>query len=1112
MTRFSRSSRRIGTFGWLIASLAVRLTGVAAPTDDHPGFWRLTPRDGLPAAVVYCIAQDERGFLWFGTAAGAARFDGHEFRVFEHDPADPDSLSNPGVLAIRNAPDGDLWLATNGGLDRWHGDTERFSHYRHDPNDEASLSDNAAQALELEPDGTLWVGTGRGGLNRFDPRSGKFQRYQLPGLQGRDAVNPWIRCLKRDRHGFLWIGTSNDGLYQLDPATHQFRRYTNDASDPQSLIDDRINAIAEDAAGTLWIGTETGLCRLDADRQRFERPALGTDAGVKLPADSASAVIVDHEGMIWIGSNGAGLSRYDPVSRQSTRSRHSIYARHTLASDTVPTLFEDRSGDIWVGHFPEGVSHFDRGAAAFQVFYSEPGEANSLSDNHVLSFLEDPNGDLWVGTDNGGLNHWRAATSQWTSFRHSPTDPASLGGKAAVAVYRDHTGQLWVGTWDGGLNRFDADHGTFRHYLPDPHRSEALSNAHAWQIVEDGRKQLWVATIGGGVEQYVPSRDGFVHHRHDPLDPHSLNDDIASALLVTRDGTLWVGTPKGLSRWNAGRQYWDQFPCPAGASADPNTYWIFDLAEGGDGTLWITTEGGGLIHLDPKSGRAENFRTKDDLPSDILRGILVDPDGTLWIGSNRGLVHYDPQRRAARVFDESNGLPASLFAPHARLRLASGDFLFGTTGGFIRFNPRTLAVDAQPPPVVLTGLEIFNQRIRPGAPDSPLAQSITATRRLVLPARDSVVSFQFAALCFRSAAQTEYRFKLEGFDRDWRTPGPGRRATFTNLDAGHYTLRVKAANGGGAWNEQGVALDLVIVPPWWRTSWFKTMAVLLAAGLATAIGWAIAVTHEREVRHRRELQIERERATERDQAAATVEALNQELEKRVVERTAQLASAIKELEAFSYSVSHDLRTPLRSVDGFSRALLKDYGDKLDDEGKENLRTIRAATQRMGQLIDDLLDLARVTQTEPQRTRVDLTALATTVATSLRQANPQRQIEFVIAPDVIGDGDAHLLQIALENLFGNACKFTATRAVARIEFGQCKRNGRTAYFVRDNGVGFDPAYKPKLFHAFKRLHSAKEFPGTGIGLATVERIVRRHGGSVDAEGEVDRGATFYFQLG
>ncbi|TLD41440.1 MAG: Sensory box histidine kinase [Candidatus Jettenia ecosi] len=227
--------------------------------------------------------------------------------------------------------------------------------------------------------------------------------------------------------------------------------------------------------------------------------------------------------------------------------------------------------------------------------------------------------------------------------------------------------------------------------------------------------------------------------------------------------------------------------------------------------------------------------------------------------------------------------------------------------------------------------------------------------------------------------------------------------------------------------------------------------------------------------------------------------------------TAQLTAANKELEAFCYSVSHDLRAPLRGIDGFSKALMEDYADTLDEQGKNYLHRIRTASQRMGQLINDLLNLSRITRSEMRRKEVDLSAMVKTLALELREKQPERRVEFIVADELIANGDPQLLRIAMENLLNNAWKFTKTCMHAKIEFGFTRRNGSLVYFIRDNGAGFDMAYIDKLFAAFQRLHSSSEFEGTGIGLATVQRIIQRHGGKIWAEGEVNKGATFYFTL-
>jgi len=250
--------------------------------------------------------------------------------------------------------------------------------------------------------------------------------------------------------------------------------------------------------------------------------------------------------------------------------------------------------------------------------------------------------------------------------------------------------------------------------------------------------------------------------------------------------------------------------------------------------------------------------------------------------------------------------------------------------------------------------------------------------------------------------------------------------------------------------------------------------------------------------------------TEQKLAEEQIHLLNASLESRVAERTRDLSNANKELESFSYSVSHDLRSPLRTIDGFSLALLEDC-DGLDETCKDHLQRIRTAAQRMGSLIDDLLNLSRVTRAQLNAQSFDLSAIVTAVAGELQASDPHRRVVWNIQPALLATGDSQLLRVAVENLLNNAWKFTSRRPEARIEFGKTEDSGDTAFFVKDDGAGFDPAYADRLFGAFQRLHGAAEFPGTGVGLATVQRVIHRHGGRIWAKSAPDQGATFYFTL-
>ncbi len=321
-----------------------------------------------------------------------------------------------------------------------------------------------------------------------------------------------------------------------------------------------------------------------------------------------------------------------------------------------------------------------------------------------------------------------------------------------------------------------------------------------------------------------------------------------------------------------------------------------------------------------------------------------------------------------------------------------------------------------------------------------------------------------------------------------------RFATYAHLPPGRYVFRVKAANNDGVWNEEGTALAVEVKPAWWQTWWFRGLGAALALAL-------FGVLYHAKLR-----QLEAER-----RATRILTESKEQLERKVAERTAELEASNRELEAFSYSVSHDLRAPLRAIDGFSGILHRQYRDRLDDQGVEYLDHVRSAAKRMNEMIDALLELSHIARVEVSRERVNLSELALEIAELLTAQDSGREVVFRIAPDLEVEGDPVLLRVLVQNLLENAWKFTADRPRALIEFGRAEVGGKNALFVRDNGVGFEGKYAGKLFRPFQRLHSRERFPGTGVGLATVQRIVERHGGTIWAEGTQGEGATFYFLL-
>jgi PAS domain S-box-containing protein len=408
----------------------------------------------------------------------------------------------------------------------------------------------------------------------------------------------------------------------------------------------------------------------------------------------------------------------------------------------------------------------------------------------------------------------------------------------------------------------------FKRYPPKPEAPDNLSTPHHVNaLAEDPQHRLWIATMGG-LYRYNPSAGGFTVYKHDPKNPHSVNANYVTSLLSTRSGEFWIGTQNGIARWDSATDGWIRFEHQPGNKNSLSQNYVLDLLEDHHGSIWVATYGGGLNKLDPRKGEFQWLRASDGMPSDLILGLLEDLQGILWISTNNGIARIDPETLKIRTYDESNGLQGRQFYPRARLRLRSGELLFGGTQGFSRINPSAIEVDQTPPPVVFTQFEVLNQPVHPALPGSLLPQSITETSRLEISSRTNVVSFQFVALNFRSPTYNHYLYRLDGFDPVWRSAGLERRATYTNLAPGRYRLRVKAANRDNVWNETGASLEVVILPTWWQSWWFQGSLALCLLGALVATVWMMALRQSQE--QLREAEREKQLAQERQRAAETL--------------------------------------------------------------------------------------------------------------------------------------------------------------------------------------------------------------------------------------------------
>ncbi len=925
---------RLLTPGLLSLVLMGLLASTAAAHLVPRGFKHITVAEGLSQSMVYCIAQDSKGFLWFGTEDGLNRYDGYAIRVFRWDPRRrdvPASRVTPltNIFALCADPQGGVWIGSfGGGLAYYDPASDQIRTYSHDPDDSTSLSSANVGAVFVDRQGTLWVGTLDGGLNRFDRATGTWMHYRCDEHDPTTISSDYVRCVYEDDRGRLWIGTDNAGLNLFDRQQGRFFRFRHDPTDPRSLIDDHVRAICQSSRGTLWIATDGGLEEFDPAQGRFIHHIGTATPRADIPGERLWAVYEDAGGIVWYGTRGGGLVTYDPATGSATRHGFDPNDPHSLNSDVVWSLFQDRNGVLWVGTM-NGVSAFTGHLSKFALYRHDENDPTSLCDNSVRAFLEDRDGDLWVGTDNG-LSRMRHTATGLVLFRSYVLDTTRFSattGRRVFALAEDSSGAVWAGTYGGGLVRIERRSGRCTRYRAQPGNPRALPSDYIRTLFCDRAGVLWVGTTQG-LARLDQHGKGFVTYWSDPSDSTTLSASSILALCEADTTRLWVGTTAGLNlfdrRTGRCRRYVRREEDPHTLSTD----YVTSVYQDAQGTVWVGTFGGGLNRLDPVSGRCVVYTEAEGLANNLVYGILPDGRGRLWLSTNSGLSRFDPLTESFRTYDVADGLQSNEFNAGALLRARDGSLYFGGVEGFNVFHPEQLRDDPVPPAVVLTELKLYNQPVPIGQPLDGrllLAQAIGETTSLRLRYSDRVVTFEYVGLHSVCPQRISYAYKMEGFDRDWNYVGGRRFGTYTNLPPGKYRFRVKAANMDGVWNEEGVALAVEVVPPFWHTWWFQTAAGVVFVGLVLgAVQWRTSAVRKRNA----ELE---ERVAQR---TAALRKANRALSTEIAERK-QAEMAVRAEREQLFSVMESISEPIYVVDMDSyeilfanRALQRSFGKPL----------------------------------------------------------------------------------------------------------------------------------------------------------------------------------------
>jgi ligand-binding sensor domain-containing protein/serine phosphatase RsbU (regulator of sigma subunit) len=864
---------------------------------DAIEFERISVEDGLSQSTVYCILQDHKGFMWFGTEDGLNRYDGYSFKVFNHNPNKKGSLSNSRVISIIEDKQKTIWVATiGGGLDKFDYTTELFTTYRNIPDDPFSLSIDRIMVLCEDPTGKIWVGTAEGGLNLFDPQTEKFKVYQNT-LDNPDLLpSNVIRSLFFDSNNTLYVGTNN-GLCKYNPKEDNFTAIEVTTADGKQYPVKVIRRFLEDGDGNLWIATdEDGLLRYCSKDNKFSIFRNGKDNS-GLASNTIHDLYRDEEGTIWIATFN-GLQKYNPSTEQFYTYRHNMADPKSISSNLIRAVYEDRSGVFWIGTYNNGINKFDRKNRKFTVYRNQPGDPLSLPSSTIRAIFEDNEAHIWIGTYGDGLVKFDLQSEGFTHYKHNPAIGNSLVNNYITAIAQDHDNNLWVAT-NNGLSKYNRANQSFTNIKNVPGDPNSLPDNRLRNLFVDSHNVLWVATLTNGLCKYEPKSKTFVNYVQDVTKPDvTLSQNRVTTIYEDRFKNFWIGTSdEGLNLFDRETGLVRHLKGSVNDSTTISSNRIFCIYQDSFDRLWIGTGGGGLNLYNYDNNTFTSYRVNDGLPNDVVFGILEDNNGYLWLSTNNGLSRFNPNLAEVprfRNYDKSDGLQNNEFSEGAYLKTKSGLLFFGGINNFNVFDPDQIKDNPFSPSVYITEIRIVNKTAKPGEQVEDIIK-LLEINSLELKYYQNNVSILFTGLHYTSPNKNRYKYRLDGFETNWVIPTEKQRfATYTNLKPGKYTFKVIASNPDGIWNETGDALYIIIKPPFWNTWWFFTIAFILVSGIVVGI-----------VFYREASLIRKKKELENMVAIRTSEIMNQNIE--IQKQAENLKQANDEIVAASEALSEQYK-------------------------------------------------------------------------------------------------------------------------------------------------------------------------------------------------------------
>lgn len=1098
---------KVISISFLLLSTCQELTQISSAQSIH--FNRLNTSNGLSNNNVYDILQDKYGFIWLATEDGLNRFDGYEFRIFRHDPADKNSLSGNSIQSIIEDSRGNIWIGTTDGwLNRYDQVTEKFSKWKmiSDRNEE-----NIITCLYVDSEESIWIGTYRSGLYRLNQSSGKLDHWVSEAGDTNTLSHDYISSILEDCDGNIWAATYY-GLNKFNPNSDEktFTRYFRKPKQPQNITDNIYWALTKSNLDTniFWVGTANGLLSYNTREKVFSELLISNPNNMQFGTAAGNVVeeIIDGDRILWIDSY-AGLVRLNFKTNEKIRFVSKKNTLNSLSSNQIHKIIKDRSGVFWIAT-NNGLSYFSNKNLKFNNNFSNINKSintEGLTGYNITAIVKTNDDRIWLGTNQGlycavpikekfniqkladseKLNIWSLSSGNsnelWigtygsglyklninnNELKHIPLFkdglyPESI--KFIKSLYTDKNNNLWLGFWGYGLAYYNTDTGKIKSWFKDLMNMNSLSHDDVWVLYQDTKGRLWIGTNGGGLNLFDSANERFYHWVPDANNPNSLSGNSIYSICesVSRSNirnknndhvevtTLWIGTNNGLNKFE-----------------------IYNTPENA------------LTSLETKITR---FTISDGLNDNSIKSIVEDDNNNLWLGTSAGISFFNTRENKFSNYTAADGIIGTGFNFSSVLKGNDGFLYLGSNEGLNFFDPEKIEQSSFSPPVVLTDFQIFNKSVIVDR-ESPLTESLLHTKKIILPYSQNVFSFQFSAMDFSSPSSILYAYKMEGFDDDWVNIGSRRFVTYTNLNPGEYTFKVKSTNSDGIWTDNVRTVKVIITPPWWQTYWAIGLYILIfILGV-----WGIVRFQSNRTKLQHDLKM-------------------QEFESHHLREIESMKSR------FFANLSHEFRTPLMLIKGPLEQLI--HG-RIKENRIEYYKMALRNTEKLQHLIDELLELSQL-ELEKIPLNLEKHNIVILLQSILSTFNPlaeQKNISFSFISSInelIVSLDKDKLEKIINNLLSNAFKFTASggSVTVRLVVEHNDNKSTARIMISDSGIGISEEHQTKIFDRFYRVDdsSGKTHVGSGIGLALVKELVILHQWDIKVSSREGEETTFTLHI-